>query len=1012
MKQPREHQIEARKGIDEALEAANRAKVIMACGTGKTLAELWAIESRDAKLSIVFFPSLGLLSQTFHEWREQQSGSTAFRHICVCSDESVDELPAGGLSDLNDDHVHFDSEAQEFKACTDPAEVRRFLVAASSNTADGDQPRSIVFCTYASAPVVGEAMRGGAGDRDVSNTFDIRPFDLGIFDEAHKTVGVQGKRNAFALQDSNLPIKKRLFFTATQKIITADATPDDPDASRVISMDDEALYGDVAYHLGFGEAARRGLISRFQVVASFVNDATLTPEELASPDAKRIADTRALQLAMTELGARKAITFHSRVDDATAFTDGLNSWSSTADTQGMPAFHVNGGMKSAERDRILAKFGQADTGVMTNATCLTEGIDVPTVDMVAFMDPRQDMVSIAQAAGRAMRNSPGKDLGYVLVPLRVDLAGAETVEQAIDRGNFHQIMHVLRALTEDEESNETWASRLRGSLNQQGDNPPLLRLVGFGDANAPGFVDMHRIRAAISTRILYGDDDARFEQWALQLEAFVDEHGHCEVPKHHPGGLRRWTENQRNRALKDDYPGWRRARLETLGFNFVWDYKDKAFQKEYETWKAFKELHGREPASSSDNAIEKSAGAWAVRVRVAAKRPSFPENRRALLEANGFVWVARDPEATTEEKLRELEAYKIAHGHCNVPAKYRGGLGRWVRRQRYDAKQAGYPDDLRARLDALGFVWNLRDAPAERHLDNLATFKRKHGHCNVPQNYPEGLGTWVSSQRIDAKMPGYSEELRARLDAMGFMWDPRKDRESSRLAELADFHNTHGHWNVPMAHPGGLGIWTSQQRQKSLLPGYPKDRRARLNAMGFDWEFTKDAAEEEWFRKLEEFKAANGHCNVPVNHPSGLGRWVNSQRSTCNKPNYPDARRARLDALGFIWSYREALFDGWVVKLEEFKLTHGHCNVPQTYPGGLGIWVSNQRREAKKDGYPQERRERLDTIGFIWSVRDAPDRAPVNAVAVPSNAAPFSTDTDPEVTVDDEVDQTFDAPSP
>lgn len=979
VKKPRPHQIEALDRIDAALATYNRAKVIKACGTGKTLTELWTIERRDARLSIVFFPSLGLLSQTFREWRAQQAGPIPFRHICVCSDETVDAPGVeGDVEGLRGDHIHLDPLTEHFKACTDPAEVRRFLMAASAFQGGKGVPRSIVFCTYASAPVVALAMRNMPSMGDARAPFDLRPFDLGIFDEAHKTVGAEGKRNAFALEDANLPIAERLFFTATQKIVTAAATPEDPGASRVISMDDHSLYGDVAYQLGFAKAARRGLITRFQVVASFVNDASLTPEELASPDARRIADTRALQLAMNELDARKAITFHSRVDEAMTFARSIGAPSAAGhghESTRMPAFHVNGDMKSAERDHLLASFGKAESGVMTNATCLTEGIDVPTVDMVAFMDPRQDVVGIAQAAGRAMRTSPGKDIGYILVPLRVDLAGAETVEQAIDRGNFHQIMRVLRALTENDDAEESWATRVRGALEGNADNPPLLKLMGFGGPNAPSSADVERIREAISTRILFGDDDERFEQWARELETFKAVNGHCDVPQSYPGGLGKWAGNQRSRAKTPGYREDRRSRLESLGFNFQLDHLEQAFQKGFSRWKAFKDANGREPVQSSKDPEESKIGHWVSALRCLAKRHNFQDERRAQLDALGFVWVVRDPVATEVAKLVELEVFRKEHGHCDVPAKYRGGLGRWVRRQRFDARLPGYPEELRARLNAMGFSWSYQDGITERRLEELVAFKRTHGHCNVAGSYPGGLGVWVIHQRSSARKFGYSEELRSRLNEMGFVWNPLNDNGSRRFEELAAFKKEHGHCRVPQNYPGGLGAWVAQQRARAKKPGYPDERRAELDAMGFEWAFSGAAAEQQWFEELEAFKKVNGHCNVPVSYPGGLGKWVNRQRTTAKDSDYPESRRVRLDALGFSWSFRDAVLERWVEELAEFKRKHGHCSVPKDHPGGLGIWVMNQRVAARKPGYSHERRARLDAMGFVWGFRASQDKS-------------------------------------
>jgi len=942
-KRPRTHQLEALAGVDLALEAHNRAKVVMACATGKTLVELWASERRAVAQTIVFVPTLSLMSQTCQEWCAQQGGDIPFRHICVCSDETVD-----APNDTDSDHFQSFLDTEEFKPTTDPALVRRFL-AASADAFDRGQ-RSVVFCTYASAPVVAQAMRGIDGE------FDLPPFELGIFDEAHKTVGTDGKLNAYALADQRLPIRQRLFFTATPKIVETVETAHDHHSLRVVSMDNRHLYGDVAYSLGFGEAARQGLITRFQVVASFVNDANLTPEELLSSDAKRIADTRALQLAMKELGARKAITFHSRVDGALAFAQGISP-------SDMPAFHVNGKMKIRDRTWQLSAFGRASSGVMTNANCLTEGIDVPTVDVVAFMDPRQDVVGIGQAAGRAMRTAPGKDLGFILVPLRVDLAAGETVDQAIDRGNFHQIIQVLRSLTENDGEEGAWTTRLAGALESHDGAPPLLRLVGLGEAGdlKPASIDVARIRDAITTRILFGDGG--FEAKIRQLQVFKEANGHCEVPAKYPDGLGGWVQRQRNAAKNSDFPEDRRARLDAMGF--VWDAFDAKEEQWFEELKAFGEKHGHFLVPKSHPG---GLGKWVVLQRAKAKLPGYPEGRRARLDSMGFVWNALD--AREAQRFEELEAFKNEYGHSNVPAGRSDALGQWVANQRRTAKLPGYPDVRRSRLDAMGFAWSVRDAREDQWFEELEAFKKEHGHCNVPVQYPGGLGAWASAQRHSARTSGYPNERRARLDAMGFDWANRIDAvEEARLNELEAFAKEHGHCNVPGAFPGGLGVWVQCQRRAAKRSDYPEDRRAKLTEIGIAWS-VPDVKESQWFERLEAFKQEYGHCNVPQFFPNGLGTWVSNQRAAAKKPAYPEGRRSRLNEMGFEWKAPNAREVQRLEELEAFKKEHGHCNVPEKHPGGLGLWVGQQRQSVKDPQYSQARRARLDAMGFVWNTLD------------------------------------------
>jgi predicted helicase len=289
---------------------------------------------------------------------------------------------------------------------TNPDAVRRFIETDTTGV-------KVVFSTYQSSPVVARGVRG------------LAPFDVAIFDEAHKTTGRQGELFAHSLSDENIRIRKRLFFTATPRHYDIRHRDKEGDF-LIISMDDETVYGPRAYTLTFGSAARQGIICTYKVVISIVdgqevNDfalkhgITLVQGDLIR--ARWVANQIAIERAIDETGAKRAISFHSRVSSAKEFS----ADSSRGIKQFLPefsVFHVNGEQKSSERKRLIRSFRDAPKALITNARCLTEGIDVPAVDMVAFVDPRHSKIDIAQATGRAMRKPRGsdKEFGHIIIP--------------------------------------------------------------------------------------------------------------------------------------------------------------------------------------------------------------------------------------------------------------------------------------------------------------------------------------------------------------------------------------------------------------------------------------------------------------------------------------------------------------------------------------------------------------------------------------------------------------------
>ena len=427
-KEPLPHQLEALENLQAGLEDHDRVIAVMACGTGKTLVSLWLAERGNAKRVLVLVPSLALIRQTLHEWLKETAWERP-SFIAVCSDPTV----------AQEDTLVVHQRDLDFPVTTSVNEVRQFLTVRG----DGVQ---IVFSTYQSAHVVGEAIRG------------MQAFDLGIFDEAHKTAGREGAKFGFALQDRNLPIRKRVFLTATPRHYDVRRRDKEGDKALVYSMDQPGTYGPIVHSLSFAEAARRGIICNYKIIISVVTSEMINADLLSRGEvivegdavrARTVANQIAMQKACETHDLKKIFSFHRNVASARDFTgDGASSID--AHLPNYEAYHVNGEMRTATRERLMRAFREADHAIMSNARCLTEGVDVPAVDVVAFLSPRKSKVDIVQAAGRAMRTVPGKEVGYVLLPLFVETHENETIEEALGRTDFEEAWDVLQAIQEQD----------------------------------------------------------------------------------------------------------------------------------------------------------------------------------------------------------------------------------------------------------------------------------------------------------------------------------------------------------------------------------------------------------------------------------------------------------------------------------------------------------------------------------------------------------------------------------
>jgi len=424
----------------------------------------------------------------------------------------------------------------DFPVTTDSAIVSQFL----NKPFDGVK---IVFSTYQSARVVAEGLKAGADGAAQS-------FDLGIFDEAHKTASKEGTRFSFALENANLPIRKRLFFTATPRHYDVRKMDKEGDNTLVYSMDRPEVYGPVIHTLSFAQAARRDIICDYKVVISvvttdMVNDELLRHGEVIvdgdTVKARQVALQIALQKVVEKYGVSRIFTFHGSVAAARSFT----SDDGEGIRQHLPDFttlHVSGVMKTSLREDHMKAFRQAEKAVMSNARCLTEGVDVPAVDMVAFISPRKSKVDIVQATGRAMRKSPGKKFGYVMVPLFVEQSTNESIEEALKRTGFNDVWDLLGAMREQD---DVLVDIIRQMQEDKG------RTGGYDESRfnervevlGPS-VSLDTIRESITAECLESFGISWDERFG-ELLAYKTEHGNADVPSGWTGGLRAWVANQR-----------------------------------------------------------------------------------------------------------------------------------------------------------------------------------------------------------------------------------------------------------------------------------------------------------------------------------------------------------------------------------------------------------------------------------------------------------------------------------
>ena len=427
---PRPHQ---NKAIADALtyfvkKKHKRGKLIMPCGTGKSLTSYFIAQKLKARKIVIAVPSLSLIKQTLKAWMyESMARKQDVEWISVCSDESAGKVE-------QDDTVVLKQDLG-VPCLTNSKEIAGWLKRKHNSL-------TIVFTTYQSGQALAKAARSAGFS-----------FDLGIMDEAHKTAGSKGRVFSHLVLDKNIKISRRLFMTATERRYRGES-------DEILSMEDPNDYGETIHKLSFKKALeyKPAILSDYKVVTIHIsqeeiaelvrNRAFVRPKTKGwgkEMEAENLAALIALRKAMNKYPIRHAVSFHGSIKRAQDFQESNDAYSKSFHlSERLQTFHVSGKTPTGTRAKEIDQFSKAPRSLITNARCLTEGVDVPNIDAVLFADPRRSLVDIVQAVGRALRPSPNKKFGYVIVPV-VHEKNAK-LNDIFDSDSFREVLTTLRAL--------------------------------------------------------------------------------------------------------------------------------------------------------------------------------------------------------------------------------------------------------------------------------------------------------------------------------------------------------------------------------------------------------------------------------------------------------------------------------------------------------------------------------------------------------------------------------------
>jgi superfamily II DNA or RNA helicase len=715
----RYYQVQAVQDICAQLADGGRGQLLAACGTGKTLISQRAAQMMcpDDGIAVIVCPSIALVAQTLREWEETADDYIA---LAVCSDDTVrdaiitvDDVPA--------------------TVTTSPETVAQWLAT------DSTTPRlRLIVGTHQSAHVIGLGLIE-AGTR----------ANILVVDEAHRTAGLVDKHTAVVHDDTKIPADRRLYATATPKVLnerTRGAAKGE--LTRVVGMDDHTVFGSVLYNYPFAQAIDDGYLDDYRLVVMGVTRKEVLqalaklPRTAIGGDLNTSLHTAMVQTVVAKAALkyefRRALVFCQRLNEAADFARSMATTLKALPPRSKPRLplstgFVHGGMTTTERNqrlRLLIQPPNDGWSVVTNVRCLSEGVDVPAIDAVAFTHPKQSVTEIVQAIGRALRKAPdGNGMATIIVPVLLpdNAADLDDLEALADTrvADYRLLWQVLKALRAHDgrigaaiDRAET-APRATSEWTQE-DQPLTHLLVDL----PPGYDDGSFLRQ-LTAKIITSSRSSWWNNYAA-LAAYHREHGH--------------TNLRRDVIVSDESTG-EDIRL----------------------------------------------GAWTDTVRVNYRKGLLSPDRIEALNELDFDFLSRAVQWT--EGLAAAKSFHANHGHLE-PVRSLRVLGvdllSWLDKQRRLAEEGRLADNRRDALTGIGMRWIQRPKTFDQWLAALAAYHERHGHIDIPPDpaSKDGyLGSWLVTVRIRRKMGHVSDAEAAALDALGMRWRPLPPKSTSASPE-------------------------------------------------------------------------------------------------------------------------------------------------------------------------------------------------------------------------------------
>jgi superfamily II DNA or RNA helicase len=929
----RPHQNAAMKDIRLELSVADRALYVSACGSGKTLVGYKTMVEMSPNVTLLLFPSLALINQTndaYINYDELEHYSPLY----VCSD-----------SDISDESEDFHVNDCKFSPTTDTGEIIRYLTSDSIK-------KKIIFVTYHSSKLIVEAVR----ECGVS-------IDLAIYDEAHRVAQKIKSTFAATVSDDMINIEKRLFVTATPKHINIDKENTD-----FYSMDDKAVFGKKCHDYSLRQAISDEVVVDYKIVINLID----SPVDLlnarssshSDSDALYAAKVASLQSAMAKTGAKKTIAFAERIEKSKNYEKASRAVGSQLKT-----FHIDSTMTIDERKTIMSNFEEAEGGIIFNANLLSEGVDAPELEMVAFLEKASSSVNVVQRLGRALRKNENHTdkVGYIFIPAFI---GAEDITDAgIDFSSSREVKKIVEIINFLKESDENLAYIIDSISDNEGDKSRLNAIIQINlDPDSLFFNIYDSIKNSILSIVV----DKLKDTWMVNFKAVSQYKEFYNIlpnkRKHSSDGINlgQWVANQianHRKGLLSE----RKAHL-LRGVGVQIDYVDRWMDR----FELLKLEFNKKPHPYGLRVKEikdKDLINFILNNRKEYRSGILSKSKEEMLNSIGMVWNENENHRNMMIHLTK----KYISEKNNAPARdvvYQGeNIGIWYKEIEILIRHNKISIDMLPEEVTRFFNLETMDARWMANYEALVRFTEQNRQpVKVMDVFEDiSIGKWLYAQRSSFEKGRLSQNKASLLASVGFSFNISKKRSwEDSFEEFKSQLKKHKTILSVTKNNHSLDLWLKRQRSKyreGILDGECSEK---LQSIGVELQMaTDEEIWEKWYFEYVEYVAQKKE-NPKISLRGSLGSWLSGEKNKYRNGELDETKSKLLEDTGLVFEsstdQRHANFK-WV---KEFVAKHGRLmKKDETYNGkDMLKWFHGQKVDPEAKGVTSK-----ETIAFQNEVR-------------------------------------------